>query len=90
MLLKQGFVHRAGRTEYWNKQERYPTSHAKILRHLPLRLRLTLTSEWKAQLQRPFPMPFFIEIPHACQQEIIQRNHSHQFSAVVLDKRASA
>ena len=54
-------------------------------RHLPRRLRLTLTLEWKAQLQRPFPMPLFIEIPHACQQEIIQRNHSHQFPAVVLD-----
>src|ERR1019366_6777188 len=50
-------------------------------RHLPRRLRLTLTLEWKAQLQRPFPMPLCIEIPHACQQEIIQRNHSHQFSA---------
>src|ERR1039457_1019139 len=25
--------------------------------HLPRRLRLTLTLEWKAQLQRPFPMP---------------------------------
>ena len=85
MLLKQGFVHHAGRTEYWNKQERYQTSHEKILRRLPLWLRLTLTSEWKAQLQRPFPMPLFIEIPHAGQQEIIQRNHSHQFSVVVLD-----
>ena len=52
-------------------------------RHLPLRL--TLTLEWKAQLQRPFAMPLFIKFPHTGQQEIIQRNHSHQFPAVVLD-----
>jgi hypothetical protein len=54
-----------------------------MLRHLALGL--TLTAEWRAQLQRPFPMPLFIEIPHTGQKEIIQRNHSHQFSAVVLD-----
>jgi hypothetical protein len=30
-------------------------------------------------------MPLFIEIPHTRQQQIVQRNHSDEYPALILD-----
>ena len=59
------------------EHERYQALHTMNLRGRPL--------EWKAQFENPFAMPLFIEIPHACQQKIVERNHSHQLPGIAVD-----
>ena len=44
-------------------------------------------SEWQAQPQHSFAMPFFVKISDSGQQQIVERNHSGQLPVIAVDHR---